>query len=76
MHHVVALGRPADRKTGRPTDHAPRAVFAWGRGSEGQLGVRAFDDSAAPVLVDALKGRQVLQVRWGRGIGAAVCLAV
>lgn len=64
MHHCVALGRPADRKTGRPAaDPAPRVVFAWGRGSEGQLGVKGFEDSPAPVLVDSLKGRQVLQVR-------------
>lgn len=63
MHHVVAVGRPLDRRTARPAEHAPRAVFAWGRGSEGQLGVRSFEDSMAPLLVDALKGRPVLQVR-------------
>jgi hypothetical protein len=63
MHHVVALARPLDRKQGRPAEHGPTAVFAWGKGSEGQLGSGKFDDSAAPVLVDALKGRQVRQVR-------------
>jgi hypothetical protein len=63
MHHVVAAGRPLDRRGARPADAAPRAAFAWGRGSEGQLGVRGFDDSAAPLLVEGLKGRSVLQAR-------------
>jgi hypothetical protein len=62
MHHVVALGRPLDRRLGRPADHAPRAALAWGRGLEGQLGVKSFEDSAAPLLMDALKGRHVMQV--------------
>ena len=44
-------------------ENAPRAAFAWGRGSEGQLGVRACEDSPAPVLVEGLKGRHVLQAR-------------
>lgn len=67
MHHVVAMGRALDRKQGRPGDSALRTAFAWGRGTEGQLGVRGFDDSPAPVLVDGLKGRHVLQVGAGRG---------
>lgn len=67
MHHVVAVGRPLDRRAGRPADHAPRGVFAWGRGSEGQLGVKSFEDSPAPVSVEALKGRSVLQVGVGAG---------
>ena len=61
MHHVMAVGRPLDRRTGRPADNAPRAAFAWGRGSEGQLGTKAFDDSPAPLLVEGLKGRSLLQ---------------
>ncbi|KAL4459113.1 hypothetical protein ABPG75_013978 [Micractinium tetrahymenae] len=74
MHHCVVLGRPADRKTGRPAaEPAPRAVFAWGRGSEGQLGVKGFEDSPAPLQVDALKGRQVLQVTCGGSNSMAVC---
>lgn len=63
MHHVVAVGRPLDKRLARPAEHAPRVAFAWGRGSEGQLGVRGFEDSIAPLLVDSLKGRPVLQVR-------------
>lgn len=62
MHHAVAVGRPADRRTGRPADGAQRAAFAWGRGSEGQLGVKSFEDSATPVVVEGLKGRGILQV--------------
>jgi hypothetical protein len=72
MHHVVALGRPLDRRLGRPADHAPRAVLAWGRGLEGQLGVRSFEDSAAPLVMDALKGRHVMQVGgWVGGWAAS-----
>ena len=63
MHHVVALGRLLDRQLGRPGGHAACATFAWGRGSEGQLGVKSFEDSSTPMLIDALKGRAVLQVR-------------
>lgn len=67
MHHVVAVGRPLDRRLARPAEHAPRVAFAWGRGSEGQLGVRSFEDSVAPLLVDSLKGRPVAQVRQRDG---------
>ncbi|KAL4854190.1 PH [Chlorella vulgaris] len=73
MHHVVAMGRALDRKQGRPGDSALRMAFAWGRGTEGQLGVRGFDDSPAPVLVDGLKGRHVLQVACGGSNTMAVC---
>jgi hypothetical protein len=73
MHHVVAVGRPLDRRLARPAEHAPRVAFAWGRGSEGQLGVRSFEDSVAPLLVDSLKGRSVLQVTCGGSNTMAVC---
>ena len=36
-------------------------IFAWGRGREGQLGSGVRSDSAAPVAVAELQGRQVLQ---------------
>ena len=71
MHHVVALARPLDRRLGRPAEHAPRAALAWGRGLEGQLGVKGFEDSVAPLLVDALKGRNVMQVGGWVGVWAA-----
>ena len=64
-HYVLALARPMDRRQARPVEHGATTVFAWGKGSEGQLGSGKFDDSATPLLVDALKGRSVLQVRHG-----------
>eukprot|EP00887_Chlorella_sp_A99_P006935 scaffold2.g6935.t1 len=73
MHHVVAVARPTDRRTGRPADHGPSLLLAWGRGSEGQLGTRSFEDSATPLVVDGLKGRHVLQVSAGGCNTLAVC---
>ena len=73
MHHVVATARQVDRKSGRPLDHGATLLLAWGRGSEGQLGNRSFEDSATPLVVDAPKGRQVLQVACGGCNTMAVC---
>lgn len=73
MHHAVAVARQSDRKTGRPLEHGPSLVLAWGRGSEGQLGARGHEDSAAPLVVDALKGRTVLGVACGGCNTLAVC---
>ncbi|KAK2078213.1 hypothetical protein QBZ16_004081 [Prototheca wickerhamii] len=58
MHHVLAAGRRLDARTGLPLDGVA-AVFAWGRGAEGQLGAgaKAREDSAAPVAIEHLRGR-------------------
>ena len=73
MHHAVALARALDRRTGRVADGAAAAVFAWGRGSQGQLGGGRWEDSAAPVAVEALRGRRVLRVAAGGASALAVC---
>ena len=48
-HEVMQLGEKA------------AVIFTWGRGREGQLGNGLRSDSAAPVCVAELQGRQVLQ---------------
>uniref|UniRef100_A0A1D1ZXM7 PH domain-containing protein n=1 Tax=Auxenochlorella protothecoides TaxID=3075 RepID=A0A1D1ZXM7_AUXPR len=76
MHHVLAAGRLLDRRTGLPVDAAAgAAVFAWGRGAEGQLGQgpRARDAAAAPQPVEALRGRGA--AAW-LAAGGATCAVV
>ena len=39
------------------------AMFMWGRGQEGQLGVGSMQDNSVPKIVEELKGRKILKVR-------------
>lgn len=80
MHHVAAIARQTDRKTGRPQSLSEsngsvvsNNIFTWGRGDQGQLGTGKPEDSAAPVLVDAVRGRDILSVACG-GATTAVLL--
>lgn len=43
------------------------AVYSWGRGEDGQLGLGDTNDQDRPVLVDALKCKGVVQVACGSG---------
>lgn len=43
------------------------AVYSWGRGEDGQLGLGDTNDQYRPVLVDALKCKGVVQVACGSG---------
>ena len=47
-------------------------VYTWGRGDCGQLGCGAAQDGAAPVAVDALRGRDVVSAALGALHVAAV----
>ena len=62
-HHVAAMAGPLDGATGKAHEGLESTViFMWGRGREGQLGSGGAADSAAPQLVEELRGRRVLQV--------------
>ena len=43
------------------------AVFTWGRGEDGQLGLGDTSDQDEPTYVDALRGVGVLQIACGSG---------
>lgn len=43
------------------------AVYSWGRGEDGQLGLGDTNDQDKPVLVEALKSKGVVQVACGSG---------
>jgi alpha-tubulin suppressor-like RCC1 family protein len=43
------------------------AVFTWGRGEDGQLGVGDTSDLHEPTFVDALRGVRVRQIACGSG---------
>lgn len=43
------------------------AVYSWGRGEDGQLGLGDTNDQDRPVLVEALKSKGVVQVACGSG---------
>jgi len=43
------------------------AVFSWGRGEDGQLGIGDTSDQDEPVYVDALRGVGVKQIACGSG---------
>lgn len=75
MHHVVCVGRPIDKRAGKPaaSSGAITPVFAWGRGAEGQLGTGKWEDSVLPIQVEALKGKKVLSICCGGSNSAACC---
>ena len=43
------------------------AVYSWGRGEDGQLGLGDTNDQYQPVLVEALKEYKLLQIACGSG---------
>ena len=43
------------------------AVFCWGRGEDGQLGLGDTSDQDEPTYVDALRGVGVRQIACGSG---------
>ncbi|TYZ64576.1 hypothetical protein PybrP1_001487 [[Pythium] brassicae (nom. inval.)] len=43
------------------------AVYSWGRGEDGQLGLGDTSDQHRPVLVDALQERRIVQIACGSG---------
>lgn len=43
------------------------AVYSWGRGEDGQLGLGDTSDQYRPVLVDALQERRIVQIACGSG---------
>lgn len=46
---------------------ATSAVYSWGRGEDGQLGLGDTSDQHRPVLIDALQERQIVQIACGSG---------
>ncbi|KAL3134847.1 hypothetical protein ABBQ32_007815 [Trebouxia sp. C0010 RCD-2024] len=74
MQHVAAQGSLIDKKTGLPQIGSEFCgLFMWGRGQEGQLGVGTHQANSVPKMVEALKGRRVLQVACGGYHTLAVC---
>uniref|UniRef100_A0A1D1YG27 Putative E3 ubiquitin-protein ligase HERC1 n=1 Tax=Anthurium amnicola TaxID=1678845 RepID=A0A1D1YG27_9ARAE len=49
-------------------------VYTWGKGANGRLGLGDTEDRNFPVLVEALKGRQVQCIACGSSFTAAICL--
>eukprot|EP00591_Stephanopyxis_turris_P011504 CAMPEP_0195529978 /NCGR_PEP_ID=MMETSP0794_2-20130614/32665_1 /TAXON_ID=515487 /ORGANISM="Stephanopyxis turris, Strain CCMP 815" /LENGTH=223 /DNA_ID=CAMNT_0040661369 /DNA_START=153 /DNA_END=821 /DNA_ORIENTATION=+ len=47
--------------------HGGLAVFSWGRGEDGQLGIGDTSDQDSPTYVDALRGVGVAQITCGSG---------
>ena len=56
-----------DRSSGMGSNIAGLAVFSWGRGEDGQLGVGDTSDLQEPTFVDALRGVGVRQIACGSG---------
>jgi alpha-tubulin suppressor-like RCC1 family protein len=56
--------RPKIRKA---LDLEGLAVFSWGRGEDGQLGLGDTSDQDEPTYVDALRGVGVRQIACGSG---------
>ena len=56
--------RPKVRKS---PDLEGLAVFTWGRGEDGQLGLGDTSDQDEPTYVDALRGVGVRQIACGSG---------
>jgi hypothetical protein len=51
----------------RPLDQDGLAVFTWGRGEDGQLGLGDTSDQDEPTYVDALRGVGIRQIACGSG---------
>nr|XP_043631740.1 PH, RCC1 and FYVE domains-containing protein 1-like [Erigeron canadensis] len=49
-------------------------VYTWGKGSNGRLGHGDIDDRNSPILVEALKDKQVKTIACGTNFTAAICL--
>jgi hypothetical protein len=58
--------RPKIRER-KPPDLEGLAVFTWGRGEDGQLGLGDTSDQDEPTYVDALRGVGVRQIACGSG---------
>lgn len=58
---------PRIRKDTRPDCIDGLAVFTWGRGEDGQLGLGDTSDQDEPTYVDALRGVGVRQIACGSG---------
>lgn len=43
------------------------AVYSWGRGEDGQLGLGDTSDQHRPVPIDALQERRIVQIACGSG---------
>lgn len=71
MHHVIVTARPFDKKW-RLGDTGSTVLFAWGRGSEGQLGIASFADSATPLPVNLTDGRKASSIACGGAASALV----
>ena len=69
----VAAGCALRESSERTTQLRPRlceeglAVFSWGRGEDGQLGLGDTSDQDEPTYVDALRGVGVRQIACGSG---------
>jgi hypothetical protein len=59
--------RPKPRQRNSPGDMEGLAVFTFGRGEDGQLGLGDTCDSDEPKFVDALRGVGVRQIACGSG---------
>eukprot|EP00531_Pseudo-nitzschia_arenysensis_P014444 CAMPEP_0116127674 /NCGR_PEP_ID=MMETSP0329-20121206/6962_1 /TAXON_ID=697910 /ORGANISM="Pseudo-nitzschia arenysensis, Strain B593" /LENGTH=626 /DNA_ID=CAMNT_0003621781 /DNA_START=253 /DNA_END=2133 /DNA_ORIENTATION=- len=57
----------AFKSEGRDTLEGGLAVFTWGRGEDGQLGLGDTSDQDEPTYVDALRGVGVRQIACGSG---------
>lgn len=74
-HHYPAVAsgvaHPSTNTTTTTTtaslDHCCLAVFTWGRGEDGQLGLGDASDQEEPTYVDALRGVGVAQIACGSG---------
>ncbi|KAF5733632.1 putative Ran GTPase binding protein [Tripterygium wilfordii] len=49
-------------------------VYTWGKGANGRLGHGDTDDQNSPLMVDALKDKQVKSIVCGSSFTAAICL--
>lgn len=63
-------GTEAARVHARAEELTPRlaaAVYSWGRGEDGQLGLGDTSDQHRPVPIDALQDKRIVQIACGSG---------